>query len=460
MSSKKEILLLIFSDFVAVNLAWIAYYLIRIESGWITYTTVPSFIAPMVVIYFFWVFIFSVFGLYQHWFVRSRLDEVNAVIKTTFIGSFLLFFLIFIDDSGSDAIVISRFLIILYWLMMIVFTSIGRLIIRSAQKRLLRKGIGLKNTLIVGTNTKASEINDVINKYPELGYKFLGFIGTEENEYLSEGEIGKLKDIKQIINMFNIEVVLIASDPMKKDIIMAVVNKTSDTNVRLKIMPELYEIISGMVKTQHIYGTPLIDVMPQLMTFRLRLIKRLIDIILSILILVIFSWLMILIAVIIKLTSKGPIIYVQKRVGKDEKLFNLYKFRSMVIDSEAEGPVWARENDPRITSFGKFMRETRIDEFPQFWNVLKNDMSIVGPRPERPYFVEVLKEEIPYYTRRFKVKPGITGWAQIKLDYDSSIEDVKSKLQFDFYYIENMSLTLDIRIMLNTLGVIFRMKGH
>lgn len=460
MSSKKEILLLLFSDFIAFNLAWIAYYYVRIESGWITYTTVPSFLAPMIVIYFFWIFIFSVLGLYQHWFVRSRLDEVNAVIKATLIGSFLLFFLIFIDDSVSDAKVISRFLIILYWLMMVIFTSTGRLIIRSAQKRLLRKGIGLKNTLIVGTNTKALEINDVINKYPELGYKFLGYIGTEENENLNEGEIGKLKDIKQIINQFNIEEVLIASDPMKKDIIMAVVNKTSDTNVRLKIMPELYEIISGMVKTQHIYGTPLIDVMPQLMTFRLRLIKRLIDIFLSVIILIVFFPLMTFIAIIIKLTSRGPIIYIQKRVGKEEKLFNLYKFRSMVINSEVAGPVWAKENDPRITSFGRFMRETRLDEFPQFWNVLKNDMSIIGPRPERPYFVEVLKEEIPYYTRRFKVKPGITGWAQIKLDYDSSIEDVKSKLQFDFYYIENMSLTLDVRIMLNTLGVIFRMKGH
>lgn len=460
MSSKKEILLLLISDLIAVNLAWIAYYMVRIESGWIVYTTVPSFLAPMIVIYFFWILIFSTLGLYQHWFVRSRLDEVNAVIKATFIGSFLLFFLIFIDDKVSDAKITSRFLIILYWLMMVLFTSTGRLIIRSMQKKLLRKGIGLKNTLIVGTNEKAKEINDLIVSYPELGYKLIGYIGTEDNDKYQDAEVGKLKDIKQLIIEYNIEEVLIASDPTKKDILMAVVNRTSDTNVRLKIMPELYEIISGMVKTQHIYGAPLIDVMPQLMTFRFRLIKRIIDIFFSLLILIIFSPLLIVISIIIKVTSKGPLIYIQKRGGKDEKLFNLYKFRSMVINSESEGPVWAKENDPRITPFGKFIRETRLDEFPQFWNVLINDMSIVGPRPERPYFVDVLKKEIPYYSRRFKVKPGITGWAQIKLDYDSSIEDVKSKLKYDFYYIENMSLTLDIRIILNTLGVIFRMKGH
>ena len=172
-----------------------------------------------------------------------------------------------------------------------------------------------------------------------------------------------------------------------------------------------------------------------------------------------FSPLIFLSIVVIKLSSKGPVFYKQVRVGRKGNEFVMYKLRTMTLEAESEGPKWTEGGDPRVTGFGRFLRRARLDELPQMINVLKNQMSLVGPRPERPFFVEQLKKEIPYYYKRMLIKPGITGWAQVKHKYDSSFDDVKSKLQYDFYYIENMSLKLDLKIMVNTIFVMMRMKG-
>ncbi|MCX6162454.1 MAG: sugar transferase [Ignavibacteriae bacterium] len=254
--------------------------------------------------------------------------------------------------------------------------------------------------------------------------------------------------------------VLIASEQKDKNLVLTTLNYCADENVHVKIMPELSEIFSGMAKTKQIYGIPLIEVKSQLLSLPSRAAKRLIDIFISLFIITVLSPVMLITAFIIKLTSKGPVLYSQTRLGRHSKAFKVYKFRSMITNAEESGPTWAEKDDPRVTAFGKFMRKLRLDEMPQFFNVLMNEMSIVGPRPERPYFVEQLKKEIPYYTRRLSVKPGITGWAQVKHTYDTSVDDVKKKLQYDFYYIENMSLSLDFKIMMNTLFVIFSMKGH
>jgi exopolysaccharide biosynthesis polyprenyl glycosylphosphotransferase len=324
----------------------------------------------------------------------------------------------------------------------------------------LEKGIGVKNTIIVGSGKNACELLDMINKYPKLGYKFKGFIGVDDEDHNGQ-EIGKLEDLKKIIKKDNIEVVLVASEQKTKNVLLDTINYCSDENVSVKIMPELYEIISGMAKTQQIYGLPLMEVKTELMSFPSMIIKRLFDISISAFVLILLSPFLLITALMIKLTSKGPVFYTQKRLGKNGKVFKVIKFRSMVQDAEKKsGPTWADKDDPRVTAIGRFMRKVRLDEVPQFINVLKNDMSIVGPRPERPFFVEQLKKEIPYYSRRLSVKPGITGWAQVKHTYDTSIEDVKTKLQYDFYYIENMSLILDARIMINTILVVFTMKGH
>lgn len=459
MSKRKEKLLIFFSDLIFINIAWVIYYYIRIESRWIIYANPPAFLIPMVVIFFYWVIIFSFSGLYKYWFVRSRFDEFASVVKSVTLGCIVLFFAIYIDDTLKDAKVISRLLVVIYWILMIIFVSSGRITIRGFQSGLLQKGIGLRNSFVVGTGIKAQELYDMINRYPQLGYKLFGYVGLKNNGII-DNELGKLEDIKEIIEKFEITEVLVALEPKDKVRLLETLNLCLDQKVHLKIMPDMYEIVSGMARTEQIYGVPLIEVMPELMPFSSRVIKRILDIFVSMSILVILIPILLLTALLIKITSKGPIFYIQKRVGRGGKIFNIYKFRSMVENAEQDIPVWADKDDSRVTPIGKVMRKLRIDEVPQFLNVLINNMSIVGPRPERPYFVDELKKEIPYYTKRLTVKPGITGWAQVKHTYDTSLEDVKTKLQYDFYYIENMSLSLDFKIMLNTLFVVFLMRGH
>lgn len=458
MSKRAEILLLLCSDFIFVNLAWMAYFYIRIESGWIVYAKQPTFIIPTLVVFVYWVFVFLIAGQYRHWYIRSRYEEIVSVIKTVSFGCILIFLIIFIDDSLREVKVVSRFLILLYWAFLVIFVSLGRIFIRGFQKRALKKGIGLRNTLIIGTGQRALELFETTKKYPEHGYKVIGFIGDSIDE--SNKLLGSLSDLPQIIKEYNISEVLIASDTEQRNIVIETLNICADLDISIKIRPELYEIISGMAKTHQLYGIPLIDVMPELMNFRSRILKRIIDLTLSILILLISLPVLIITALLIVLTSKGPVFYLQERVGRYGKHFMLIKFRSMIVNAEDDGKaVWADKYDQRVTTIGRIMRRIRLDELPQLINVIKNEMSIVGPRPERPYFVEILKEEVKYYPRRLRIKPGITGWAQVNHPADNSIDDVRIKLQYDFYYIENMSLNLDFQILINTIVVIFTMRG-
>jgi len=458
LSKLKEKFFLFLSDFIFINLSWIAYYYIRVESGWIKYANPVSFLIPLAVIYTYWLIVFSFSGLYQYWFVRSRFDEFASVVKSVSIGCFILFFLIFIDDTINNAPIISRFLILIYWVLMILFIGLGRIVIRGFQRNLLQKGIGLRNALIIGEGEKAFSLFEMVTKFPQLGYKIAGFVSLEKNT--DEKFLGSIDKISDTIKQKEISEVLIALEPGQKEKLVDVIKFCTGNDVHLMIMPDMYEIVSGMARTNQIYGVPLIEVMPEIMPAGSKLFKRFLDVFLSIFLLMIYSPLLILAIILIKLTSKGTVFYKQERVGRNEKIFTMYKFRSMVQNAEEYGPEWSGEDDPRITGIGKILRKMYIDEIPQLINVLKNEMSIVGPRPERPFFVNKLKSEIPYYYKRLSIKPGITGWAQIKHKYDSSLEDVKAKLQYDFYYIENMSLKLDFKIIINTIIVVILMKGH
>jgi len=461
LSKRTEKLFLVFSDIIFINLAWTLYYFIRVESGWISYANPPAFLAPMIAVFFYWIIIFSFAGLYQHWFVRSRFDEFASVFKAVSVGSMILFFAIFVDDMMRDAPIISRYIIIFYWLLMVFCVGTGRVIIRGVQRNLLQKGIGLRNSFIVGSGPKAKELLGFIEMFPQLGYKFSGYISTNGKISVNgDNIIGKIQDLPSLIKGFGISEILIALDEDEKSKVMDVIKYCSGTDVNLKIMPDTYEIVSGLAKTNQIYGVPLIEVMPDIMSPAATLTKRVIDVVGSFLILILTLPVVLILMPLVKLTSKGPLLYKQERVGKNGQHFTIYKFRTMIENAEEYGPEWSGPDDPRITKIGKFLRRTHIDEVPQLVNVLKNEMSIVGPRPERPFFVEELKNQIPYYYKRLSVKPGITGWAQIKYKYDSSLDDVKSKLQFDFYYIENMSLTLDLKIILNTIIVVLLLKGR
>jgi len=272
---------------------------------------------------------------------------------------------------------------------------------------------------------------------------------------------GKVSDIKQLIMDHGVQEIIVALEPDEKEQLIPILDQIDIPDVSVKILPDFHQMITGLNQTNQIFGLPLIDVMPDPMPTWEKFFKRMMDIILSLVILIPTLPVMLVIALLIRMTSKGPAIFRQKRVGKYDRVFTMYKFRTMFIDAEKEsGPVWASDNDPRITPVGYWLRKLRLDELPQFFNVLKGDMSLVGPRPERPYFVEQFKKSIPLYSRRLRVRPGITGWAQVKWKYDENLEDVKEKTKYDLFYVENISLKMDFKILFNTIMTVIKGKGQ
>lgn len=456
---------LLFTDLLTLNLAWAVYYLFRVQSGWVPASVDPEFIVPMLVVCVFWLVVFFLFGLYKPWYTKSRLDELITIIKATTFGTLLLFFMIFIDDEGMGSPLQNRLLIVAYWGLIVACVGGGRLILHTIKRKLLEAGIGIQPAIVVGINERSRELHDMVQRHPALGYRIVGIVSVdkrkEKSPYKDVPYLGTIDTLPKIIEEHDIKEVLITLDSTEHDKLLSIIALCNGHEVGMKIVPDLYDIISGQARTNQIYGFPLIEVSPQLLSPWEEVAKRTLDIFISFLILFLGLPLWLIVALAIKIESRGSVFYTQVRVGKDGKTFKIIKFRSMQKGAEEKsGPVWAHKRDTRVTRVGRVLRKLRIDEIPQFTNVLKGDMSLVGPRPERPYFVEKLSKELPLYMRRLKVRPGITGWAQVKHKYDESLEDVKKKVKFDLFYIENMSLRMDLKILLNTIYVVLTGKGH
>lgn len=465
MNKKTEKILVLLTDFITINLAWGVLFYIRVESGWFQLIIMPEVILPMLIIYIYWIVVFTFVGMYRTWFAASRFDELSTLFKSTFVGIIILFIVIFIDDYIHNVQSSARILIFIYWGLLFSFVGLGRLLIRGFQRRLLIKGIGRRCATIVGYNEKAKEVHDQISEHPALGLDVEAYAAVDPNNvgkfYKGIEVVGTVNNIVEIVNQVNSKEVIIALEKEDHELLVDVISKLEHSEVGLKIVPDLYEILSGQARTSQIYGMPLIDIMPELMPEWEKKLKRLLDVVTSFIILFVTLPANLIASVAIKLNSKGPVFFKQERSGMNGSVFKMLKFRSMYEDAEKHtGPVWSPKDDPRITAVGKIIRKVRIDEIPQMFNVLRGEMSIVGPRPERPFFVEKLSEEIPYYKRRLKVRPGITGWAQVKHKYDESVEDVKIKLRYDLFYIENMSLRMDFKIIIRTIFVVLFGKGH
>jgi len=448
-----------------INIALLLYFYIRVETGWFELISKPAIYLAMFGLYIYWTLLFFFVGMYRSWFASSRFDEISLLLKSSFVGIFFLFVLILYDDSIHHAASTNRILIFVYWGIFLFTTGSGRLFVRGLQRRLLIKGVGRRNALLVGYNPVAFKIHRAIIKYRALGIDVSAYAAVKKEnvgkKFNGISVIGTTEEIASMIDKYHIRNVIIALEKHENDIVMQVISECSDKDVSIKIVPDLYYLISGQARTSQIYGFPLIDIMPQLMPEWEKKAKRLMDIAVSLLILIVSIPVIIITAIAIKLESKGPIIFKQERIGLNGKPFNVYKFRSMVNDAEKKsGPVWSSKNDPRITKVGKIIRKIRVDEIPQMYNVLKGEMSLVGPRPERKYFIEQLSKEIPLYKRRLKVRPGVTGWAQVKHKYDETIEDVKTKLNYDLFYIENISIRMDLKILFRTIFVVLFGKGQ
>ena len=463
MSNRREVLVLVIADVLTICAAWGLYYFFRVRSGLLALSTEPDFLVPMVAVCVFWLFLFFLVGLYRPWYAASRLDELALLFKTVTLGSVILFFLVFVDDAGKPTGTSSRLLIAVYWCVILVSVSMGRMTLRSIQRRMLIAGVGVHNTFIVGGGPRSLELYDEVLKYPALGYNIVGFVDVGRRHAHAHRRVpvmGGVKELGMLIEREHIQDVLIALDSADHDQLLDVIAQCNGYRVGLKIMPDLYDIISGQARTNQIYGFPLIEITPQLMPPWEERTKRLIDICVSSFVLVVGFPFWVVIGLLVRAESSGPALYRQERVGKEGEPFDIIKFRSMRIDAERKGPQWAGKKDPRVTRVGKILRQLHLDEIPQMINVLKGDMSLIGPRPERPVFVRKLTDEIPLYGRRLRVRPGITGWAQVKHQYDENIDDVKKKVQYDLFYIENMSLRMDFKIALNTLYHILMGRGR
>ena len=412
----------------------------------------------------FWTFIFVVAGLYKKLYLVSRLDEFFKVFKSTVIGSLVLYFLLDFGEQASFEA--ERMLVIQYWFVVFAALAINRFIIRTIQRFYARRGKGLHRTVIIGTGQNAKVAYDDLMRNRTLGMDVLGYVqvnGKMPDPELGINElvVGHLDDIEGIIENNQIQEVLVAIEPERRKDLIDVIAKIDHPDITLKLLPDFYQLVSGLNKTNQIFGMPIIEISPEPMPIWERVVKRILDISVSIIGLVVSFPFLIILALVIRLDSKGPIIYAQRRVGRNGKPFTMFKFRTMYTNAEAKsGPMWAQENDPRVTRVGYWLRKLRLDEIPQLLNVLHGTMSLVGPRPERPHFVDQFKYQIPLYTRRLRVRPGITGWAQVKWKYDTSLDDVKEKTKYDLYYVENISLKMDLKIIIITILTMIKGKGQ
>jgi exopolysaccharide biosynthesis polyprenyl glycosylphosphotransferase len=486
MTQRREIAMLWLGDFVALNLAWYLFFWLRVSSGlfffWRLHSDLDPSLLPMtsLEIYGFWLVMFLVFGLYRPWYVRPPFDEIVTLLKTLAVGTVLLSLIIWWDPVGSVTTSRNdpRLLSLTYLAITILCCVSVRLIIRFTQRRLLVSGVGARPSLIVGEPEQARSLAENLVMLPQFGYDVVGYVSpngvgsgpshlsvqAKSKHGVLEKQIprfGTLDNLETVIEKHGIKEVLVALGSNEHDKLMGVISRASRSNTGLKILPDLYDIVSGQARTREIYGFPLIDINPVILRPWEEVAKRSTDIVVSLFGLIFGSPVWIASAIAVWFSSKGPILYTQERVGRDGKVFRIYKLRSMYIDAESGGPQWASKNDPRVTPVGRFLRKTHLDEIPQLWNVLKGDMSLVGPRPEREFFVKQLIQEIPYYNRRHKVRPGVTGLYQTAVHkYDESLDDVKLKVKYDLMYIESMSFRLDMKIIFRTAYMMFHGKGQ
>ncbi|MEA2077908.1 MAG: sugar transferase [Candidatus Marinimicrobia bacterium] len=464
--SKSYKIALFISDMLSTMIAFFGVFWLRYRSGLFPIDVelyISDLWLPAIVLYAYWLIFYLYNGLYHLPEAPSRTDENIKVFRATSYGVILLFLLTF---DIFNPFSISRLIIVIYWFAQLFIIIVFRSIILSIRHNQLLKGIGLTPSFIVGCNAKGFEIYKKIKQYPALGYDILGFISTDDEKITNdtfEGipVIGHLDDISGLIKKHQVKQLVIAFGTDKHDKVLDVINRVIDSKVGMKILPDMYDIISGLARTQQIYGIPLIDINPGIMQPWEKFIKRSTDIILSVLGLALFLPFGLILSMLIRLDSKGPIFYTQDRLGLYSKPFRIIKFRSMKHNVQISGEqvILTTENDQRVTRMGQFIRRFRLDEIPQLINVLKGDMSIIGPRPDMPKLTEQLEKQIPLYRHRMKVKPGITGWAQISVPYPQTLEEVKEKFNCDIYYIENMSLKLDLKIMLNTIAIMFSGSG-
>jgi exopolysaccharide biosynthesis polyprenyl glycosylphosphotransferase len=470
MNKIKQTLKYLLTDYGTSIIVWVCFFAYRkiyVEPLKFGYN-VPidfdrNFYLGLLIIPFYWLIIYTISGTYRNIYKKSRLKELLQTASQTFIGVLVLFFALILDDEVANYTNYYKSFLTLVALHFFI-TAIPRLLITSSTKSKIKKRIIGFNTLLVGSNKKAFNLYKELESEKEsVGFKFIGFVNGEvnhENELAQHlPQLGKYNELADVVRKYNIHEVIIAIESSEHDNLKRIVGELENCKADVKIIPDMYDIITGSVKMNHLFGVPLIQIKTDLMPAWQLNMKRIIDVVASLLFLIIFSPVYIFTSIVVKLSSKGPIFFSQTRIGLHGKPFKIYKFRSMVVGAEKLGPQLSSENDNRITPFGRFMRKTRLDEIPQFYNVLIGDMSLVGPRPERQFFIDQIIQYAPHYKHLHKVRPGITSWGQVKYGYAENVDQMLERLKYDIIYIENMSLAVDFKILFFTIATVIQGRG-
>ena len=475
MKTKRLTIRYIIFDVLSAMLAWALLFVFRklgFQNGSLNNLSIilsdPKFWLGIILVPLGWLALYTIQGTYKNVLRKSRLKELQQTAVATVIGGVVIFFTLLIDDevgSYSNLYLTFFFLLAAHFCL----TYLCRLIqTTNTVSKVHNRQIGFP-TLLIGSHSKAYQTYlDLENQETYSGNIFVGYLSVDSKQ-ATDAEtrltavmpcLGTSKELKKLIEQHHIEEVIIAVEGNEQQQIQQILSTLDGCGeVIIKITPDARDIILGMVRIDSIFHSPLITINTRLMEEWQYSVKRICDIIFALLALILLSPVFLITAIIVKTTSPGPIFYAQERIGYKGKPFKMHKFRSMYIDAEACGPALSRDDDPRITPFGRFMRKVRLDEIPQFYNVLKGTMSIVGYRPERQFYIDQIVKRCPEYLLLQRIKPGITSWGQVKYGYASSVDEMCERLRYDLLYLENMSITTDIKILIYTVGIIFQGRG-
>ncbi len=469
MNNVRQIARYVLSDWLAAAVAWTALYVYRkmylepvkfgddVRLEFDTNFSLGLAIVPM-----FWLLLYGVSGHYADIFRRHRLKELAQVSMASIVGVLIIFFVLLLDDEIKYyQHYYKSFLVLLATHFML--TLFMRLILTSRTVARVHSGeIGF-NTIIVGGYDRALSLFEEIKTMKSSpGYNFVGFVRVNGQDNLLAKHIpllGKYYEIPRLIEQHDIKEIIIAVESGDHKDLENILHLLEGWEVNVNIIPDMFDILSGSVKMNSIYGVPLIRVNHEIMPQWQFSMKRFLDISVSLLALIVLVPFLIAIALAIKFTANGSILYSQERIGKHGKPFQIIKFRTMVANAEADGPQLSSTHDGRVTSIGRFLRKSRLDELPQFYNVLRGEMSLVGPRPERRHFIDLIMLRAPHYSHLHRVRPGITSWGQVKYGYAENVDQMIQRLKYDVLYIENMSLAMDFKILFYTVAIVLKGSG-